>query len=67
MTLGEAQQDARHALHEAGADLEVLRPQIDVIAGGNKSEDEPILAAWILALDRYRAACAKYVVVMKAT
>jgi hypothetical protein len=60
----DAQQDARHALHEASADLEALRTQAGATIGDTKPEDEPIKNAWAVALDRYRAACTKYVEVM---
>lgn len=49
----------QRALREASLDLEALRPQIAAAIGG-KEEDKPIVAAWDLALRRYREACAAY-------
>jgi hypothetical protein len=52
---------AKQLLLSASEDLEALRPQFSMCIGGDCPEDEPIRQSWILALDRFRAACAAYV------
>lgn len=58
------------ALRDASTDLEALRTQIGAVIGptegiAERPADQPILDAWDLALDRYRAACAAYVKEMR--
>lgn len=47
------------AVLDASAILEALRPQ-SAIAIGGKPEDEPIVRAWEVALERFRVACDAY-------
>jgi hypothetical protein len=57
---------ARLLLRKADDDLESLRTQVANVFGprdgvADKPENQPILDAWTVALDRYRDACRAYV------
>jgi hypothetical protein len=57
-------EDARKFLHEASADLEAIRPQADdAILHPNLHPD--IAAAWEIARESFRQACADYVAASK--
>ena len=48
---------AEQRLLNASTVLEALRPQVDEALGSERPEDAPIVAAWSLALGRFRDAC----------
>jgi hypothetical protein len=49
------------ALLDASAIVEALRPEANIAIGSPNDADKAIVAAWELALERFRKACAAWI------